>query len=317
MLQILGLLIACTENVKLSPDTNEDGIINNNEKWLDDCPIDKPELRMVDVGDVTLQVACQGSGPTIILLHGFPEFWYSWQKTMNELSGSYRLIAPDQRGYNISDKPSEISAYESATLVSDISQLIRKVSEESVVMVGHDWGGPIAWGTAHENPDMVRLMISANGPHPDIMTHLLLTDPEQQAASNYMDWFIQEGTEDTLIENDCAMLDSFFTGVLDTEELEIYHEAWLQENAIRSGLNWYRANLAENRAMIQDVTIDVPTLVLWGLDDTALLPQQLDGLDEYVSNLEVVTFEGVSHWIEHEIPTEIASEMNRFIQSYD
>ena len=112
-------------------------------------------------------------------------------------------------------------------------------------MVGHDWGGPIAWGATHENPDMVRLMISANGPHPDIMTNLLLTDPEQQAASSYMDWFIQEGTEDALIDNDCAMLDSFFTGVLDEEELEIYHDAWLQENAIKSGLHWYRANLAE------------------------------------------------------------------------
>ena len=317
MLYLLGLLISCTGSIQTDPDTNDDGIINNDEQWLEDCPIESPELRMVDVGDVTLQVACQGKGPTIVLLHGFPEFWYSWKKTMNELAGSYRLIVPDQRGYNISDKPSEIASYESATLVSDISHLISKVSEDPVVMVGHDWGGPIAWGTTHDNPDMVRLMISANGPHPDIMTNLLLTDPEQQEASSYMDWFIQEDTEETLINNDCAMLDSFFDGVLDEEEREVYHEAWLQEDAIKSGLNWYRANLAENGAMISDVTIDVPTLVLWGLADTALLPQQLDGLDAYAPDIEVVTYEGVSHWIEHEIPTEIAFEMDAFIQSHN
>ena len=316
MFYLLALFTACSGTAQNTPDTNNDGVINNDERWLSDCPIESPELRMVDVGDVTLQVACQGKGPTIILLHGFPEFWYSWQKTMNELADSYRLIVPDQRGYNISEKPSEITDYESATLVSDISGVISRVSEEPVVMVGHDWGGPIAWGAAHENPDMVRLMISANGPHPDIMTHLLLTDPEQQEASRYMDWFIQEGTEETLLENDCAMLDSFFAGVLDDDELEVYHEAWLQENAIKSGLNWYRANLSEDGAMISNVTIDVPTLVLWGLADTALLPQQLNGLEEYAPDLQIVTYEGVSHWIEHEIPTEIASEMDAFIQAH-
>lgn len=311
----IGFIISCTASKIQDGDQNEDGIINGTERWTTDCPVDTPEFRLVDVGDVTLNVACQGSGPTVVLLHGFPEFWYSWQKTMNEMAGSYRLIVPDQRGYNLSDKPSNISDYNSSTLVQDISRLIHTVSEEPVVVVGHDWGGPIAWGVAHENPDTVRMMISANGPHPDIMLNLLATDEEQQEASSYVDFFVAEGSEETLIANDCAVLDSFFTGVLEEEELDIYHEAWLREDAIKSGLHWYRANFIEYGAMISDITIDVPTLVLWGLDDTALLPQQLIGLEEYAPDIQIIEYEGVSHWIEHEIPEKIAQEIDSFIQS--
>ena len=272
---------------------------------------------MVDVGDINLHVACQGAGPTIFLLHGFPEFWYSWQKTMDILAQSYRVIAPDQRGYNLSDKPPNVSDYTLEHLSSDIGHLINRMSEEPIVMVGHDWGGPVAWTTAHENPDTVRLMVSTNGPHPDVMTHLLETDPEQQQASSYIDWFVLEGTEDLLIANDCAALDDFFGDLLSASDLERYHEAWLQDDAIKSGLHWYRAHFGEMEGNLPtNVTIDVPTLVLWGLDDTALLPQQVDGLEAYAPDVEVLTYEGISHWIEHEMPEEIAAQIDRFIQEH-
>jgi pimeloyl-ACP methyl ester carboxylesterase len=317
MIFSFGLLVysSCTEKKPISSDLNEDDIINDSENWFDDCSIDTPEMRMIDVGDVQLHVACQGSGPTIVLLHGFPEFWYSWQKTMDELSMDYRLIAPDQRGYNLSDKPFGIRDYELSKLVGDIGALIDRVSEDPVVMVGHDWGGPVAWATSHEYPEKIRLMISANGPHPDVMADLLMNDSEQQEASGYIDWFVEEGTEEQLIGNDFAILSSWFRGVVSEDELLRYKEAWGMPDAIKSGLHWYRASFGAD-GMQMGATIEMPTLVLWGLDDTSLLPQQLDGLEDFVPNLEIVTYEGVSHWIEHEIPKEIAEEMRSFIESH-
>ena len=127
-----------------------------------------------------------------------------------------------------------------------------------------------------------------------------------------MSWFAATGTENVLMANDFAILSSFFDGILTVNDLEVYKEAWGQENAIWGGLNWYRAASFDSAAT--QVTIDVPTLVLWGLDDTALLPQNLDGLDEYVPDLEIITYEEVSHWIEHEIPLEISQEIRRFVQ---
>jgi pimeloyl-ACP methyl ester carboxylesterase len=303
----------CAEdnNTELA-DVNMDSVINEDEQWLCDCNASEPEFHMVDVGAINMHVACQGAGPTIILLHGFPEFWYSWQKVMNELAADFRLIVPDQRGYNLSDKPGAVSDYVIDSLLTDIGALIDRVSTEPVVIVGHDWGGPVAWETAHAFREKVRLMISANGPHPNVFGNLLAGDSEQQEASSYMSWFAATGTENLLMANDFAILASFFDGILTANELEVYKEAWGQENAIWGGLNWYRAASFDSAAT--QVTIDVPTLVLWGLDDTALLPQNLDGLDEYVPDLEIITYEEVSHWIEHEIPLEISQEIRRFVQ---
>ena len=307
--------LGCIEdNNTESADENGDGVINENEQWLCDCNESYPEFHMVDVGTINLHVACQGSGPTIIMLHGFPEFWYSWQKVMNELSSDFRLIVPDQRGYNLTDKPDNIADYVIDSLVTDIGALIHRVSNESIVILGHDWGGPVAWETAHVFEDEVRLMISANGPHPTVLSNLLAQDSEQQEASSYMSFFSSTGSENILMANDFSMLASFFDGILTANELEAYKVAWGQENAIWGGLNWYRAASFDTSDV--PITINVPTLVLWGLDDTALLPQNLDGLDQYVSDLEIVPYEGVSHWIEHEVPVDISQDIRRFVQEH-
>jgi len=283
------------------------------ETWHEACPSGEREQRLIDVGDVTLNVACRGAGPTVVFLHGFPEFHFSWNKVMDELVDDYRLIAPDQRGYNLSDKPSEVEAYELPALVDDILQLLPIVSAEPVILVAHDWGGPVGWLVAHHADAHIRALVATNGPHPIRFAELLETDPEQQAASQYMDFFRSAGAEAILTP---AFWAGEFSAFLSDEELEIYRQAWEQPGAITGGLNWYRANLitsASVDAIMADLspTVPVPTVVMWGLDDDAVLAKNAEGLEPHVPDLEVETFAGVDHWIEHHIPGEIADAIRR------
>jgi len=263
---------------------------------------------MIDVGDVTLNVACRGDGPVVVLLHGFPEWSYAWDPVMDELAGEYRLIAPDQRGYNTSDKPEDVEDYELLTLTGDILALLPLVSDDPVLVVAHDWGGPVGWTVAHTPGAHIRGLLAANGPHPARLAELLATDKEQQAASSYMDLFRGESAESILTPE---FLATWFTDVLSEEDLALYVEAWSQPGAITGGLNWYRANDLEPAsvdAVMADLseTVQVPVLVQWGLADDALLPQNAEELDAFAPDLEVELLDGVDHWIEHRAPEEVA-----------
>ena len=276
--------------------------------WHDDCPADEREQRMIDVGDVTLNVACRGSGQTIVFLHGFPEFHYGWDKVMDELALEYRLIAPDQRGYNLSDKPEEVDDYTIPHLTQDIVNLLPLVSADPVILVAHDWGGPIGWMVAHTPDAHIRGFIAANGPHPLRFSYLIENDPAQEAASGYMSFFRSPGAETILTADYWS---NSFSEFLSDEDLAIYREAWSQPGAMTGGLNWYRANsldYAETEALMAGLLpkVTVPTAVMWGLDDSAVLATNAEGLDAYVEDLEVETFEGVDHWIGHRIPAEVA-----------
>ena len=276
--------------------------------WHDDCPADEREQRMIDVGDVTLNVACRGSGQTIVFLHGFPEFHYGWDKVMDELALDYRLVAPDQRGYNLSDKPEEVDDYTIPHLTQDIVNLLPLVSPDPVILVAHDWGGPIGWMVAHTPDAHIRGFIAANGPHPLRFSYLIENDPAQEAASGYMGFFRSSGAEAVLTADYWS---TSFSEFLSDEDLAIYREAWSQPGAMTGGLNWYRANsldYAETQALMTDLLpkVKVPTTVMWGLDDSAVLATNAEGLGAYVEDLEVETFEGVDHWIGHRIPAEVA-----------
>jgi pimeloyl-ACP methyl ester carboxylesterase len=263
---------------------------------------------MIDVGEVSLNVGCMGDGPVVVLLHGFPEFHYAWRQVMEELAGEYRLIVPDQRGYNLSDKPEAVDAYTLDLLTADIVNLIPQVSAEPVLVVAHDWGGPVGWMTAHHPQAQVRGILATNGPHPARFAELIANDPAQQAASAYMDFFRSPGAEDFLTPE---FLGSDFFPFLSEADLAVYTEAWSQPGAITGGLNWYRANSLEPddiAAVMATVnpTVEVPATVMWGLDDDAVLPSNAEGLEPWVTDLEVETFAGVDHWIEHRIPEEVA-----------
>lgn len=280
-------------------------------RWLEDCPADTFETRRVELEGVSLSVVCRGSGPTVLLLHGFPEFSLSWSEVMDALAGEFRLIAPDQRGYNTSDKPEAVEDYVLGLLVEDMVQLIDHVSDDPVLVVGHDWGGPVAWGLAHHQTANVRGMLSTNGPHPVRIAHLLATDEAQQEASSYFETFRSDNAERFITPR---TIEAFFDGAISEDLLPAYREAWAQPGAITGGLNWYRANAFDVMSMTEvspalSETIAVPVAVLWGLADTALLPQNAEGLDVFAGDITVRTLEGVDHWIEHRAPEEVAAEV--------
>jgi pimeloyl-ACP methyl ester carboxylesterase len=276
--------------------------------WTDPCPVDRIETRMMDVGAVQLHVGCMGDGPVVVLLHGFPEFHYAWRQVMESLAGDYRLIVPDQRGYNLSDKPEDVEAYALPLLAQDIVELIPRVSDEPVLLVAHDWGGPVGWLTAHHPAARVRGILATNGPHPARFADLIANDPAQQEASAYMAFFRSAEAEAYLTPE---RLGQDLFPFLSEADLAVYTEAWSQPGAITGGLNWYRANSLEPddiAAVMAAVnpTVEVPATVMWGLDDDAVLASNAEGLDPWVSDLEVETFPGVDHWIEHRIPDEVA-----------
>ena len=225
---------------------------------------------------------------------------------IRDRAGEFRLIAPDQRGYNTSDKPEDVAAYALPALVEDIMRLLPMVSAEPVILVAHDWGGPVGWLVAHDPAAHVRGFLSTNGPHPLRIAALLESDPAQQEASSYMAFFRTPLATDYLT---VEVLREMFAGVLSAEELTVYEAAWSQPGAIDAGLNWYRANelsVGATDGLLAAPTVTVPTTVLWGLEDEALLPQNAEGLEAYVDDLQVQTFEGVDHWIAHRVPEAIA-----------
>ena len=282
--------------------------------WTEDCPADTPEYRMVNVGQVSLNVACQGSGPTVVLLHGFPEFSLAWQKLMDELAADYRLIVPDQRGYNLSDKPEGVENYTIDKLVADVAGLIDHVSDEPVALLGHDWGGAVAWVVGNQLTTRVNKLMIANGPHPDVFARELANNPDQQEASSYINALLTPGSETFMAANDYALLASAFAGSLSDEELVLYKAAWGQEGALLGMVNWYRANITEAGTFDgENVTVDTPTLVMWGMKDAALLAGNLVGLEEFVSDLTVVEFADATHWIGHEQPKELARVMKEWL----
>ena len=282
--------------------------------WKEACPTDEPEYRMVQLNDVSLNVACMGSGPVVVLLHGFPEYHLGWKGVMEELATDHRVIVPDQRGYNLSDKPEGLAAYEIQHLVADIVQLIDQVSDEPVVVVGHDWGGIVAWSLGALAADKLSHLVIANSPHPNVFARELDENPEQKAASGYISFFMGE-VDGLLAANDFELLaNTVFTDAFTDEEIAAYKVAWGQPGALTAMLNWYRANFADGKPKTPtDINVDtVPTLVLWGLADTALLAGNLVGLDQYVADLTIRAFPLATHWINHEYAAEVGQAIRDF-----
>lgn len=307
----LCLLFACTGAPVLSDDSGAGSAA------IDDCSTDSPNMGEAQLSEVRLDYACQGTSaegePTILMLHGFPEFWMGWSKVMDLLAQDHRVIAPDQRGYNTSDKPAEIGDYALDHLVGDIDELIDWIGGP-VILVGHDWGGAVSWAVASDHPEQVEKLVIMNAPHMNVFLEQLQTNPEQVAAFSYVDLFVQPGTEDLLVANDFAVLSGLFAGVLSEEELVDYKAAWGQERAIEGGLNWYRANFEDSLPVVdRELVVEVPTLVLWGMEDTALLPSNLEALPDYVADLQIQEVPGATHWIAHEVPEVVAEAIEGFV----
>ena len=291
------------------------------------------EFRRVGLSTgVTLNVGFAGpeDAPTVILLHGFPESHRTWREVAPRLEDKFRLIMPDQRGFAGSDLPQDVSEYSADKLIGDIFALADTLDLESFDLVGHDWGGAIAWPAALRNdPRLTRLAI-VNAPHPLIFQKSLIEDADQRAASQYMTWFRTPGADKAI---EAMGLDVFFDktmgGHVDLTKLpeaerQQYLADWSQPGAMMAMLNWYRGSKlvvpppgvtvpVPDWVLGAFPSIKVPTLVIWGMNDTALLPIQLDGLDRLVDDLTVVRLPGVGHFGPWEAGEQVAAALRDFL----
>ncbi len=275
--------------------------------------------RYADVNGVRLHYAEAGDGKLILFLHGFPEFWYAWKDQLSEFGKDHRAVAVDMRGYNLSSKPPEVEAYRLATLVEDIKQLADHLGAKRFVLVGHDWGGVVAWSFAIAHPDRLEKLVIINAPHPAIFGREIATNPAQQQASQYMSQFRAPGAEAALSANNYAALadgilgEGIKQGYITEQDRVAYIEAWSQPGALTGGLNYYRAmggasgpgaggapNAGSGAPSAASFAVRVPTLVIWGERDQFLLTGNLKGLEEFVPDLRIEQVPDAGHWIVHQ-----------------
>jgi len=290
------------------------------------------EHRYADLSNgMRLHYACAGTGPLIVFVHGFPEFWYEWKDQLAEFGRDHFVVAPDMRGYNLSGKPEEVKAYRAKHLVEDLRLLIDQLGGKPCVLVAHDWGGAVAWNFAAQYPDYLRRLVIINAPHPVVFARELRSNPAQQKASAYMNLFRSDKAERVLAENNCSRLsrmtlDSWASngGAATRADREAYLSAWSQPGALSGGLNYYRASplhppeahsapgaTAPELDAVQ-FHVRVPTLVIWGERDEALLPGNLDGLETFVEDLRVRRVPDATHWIVHERPQLVNALIREF-----
>ena len=271
-----------------------------------------------------------GRGPLVLCVHGFPEFWYGWRHQLADLGRDHCAVAPDMRGYNLSSKPPAVEDYRVKHLVEDLRQLAHHLAPgEKFVLCGHDWGGATAWAYALQHPGTLRGLVIANAPHPALFNRELRDNPAQRKASEYMLMFRSPEAEATLAAGDFAMLEKMVLGwglqkgTLSPEDRARYRAAWAQPGALTGGLNYYRAAAAgparpgEALSALpipkEHLTVRVPTLVIWGERDTALLTGLIDGLEEYVPRLTLRRIPEATHWVLAEQPDLVNRHIREFL----
>jgi len=291
------------------------------------------EHQFVSVNGIKLHCAVAGkaidgkNAPLMLFLHGFPEFWAAWRKPMAHFAArGWLCVAPDLRGYNLSDKPEGVEPYKAKHLINDVLALGAHYSpERKFVLVAHDWGGAVAWAVAIGHPERLQRLVMINSPHPYAFWRELSNNPAQQKASEYMNVFRLPKAERVLSDNGYARLLAAFQHLSPEWRAELV-AAWSQPGALTGGLNYYRASplypataddagAKKLQFRPQDFMVRVPTLVLWGERDTALLPGLLDGLDACVPDLRMVRSPAASHWIVHEQPELVCSEIEGFLKA--
>ena len=290
----------------------------------------KQEHRYAEVNGQRLHYVTVGTGKLMLFVHGFPEFWYEWHKQLDEFGKDHQAVALDMRGYNLSSKPKDVADYRAKHLIEDLRALIEHLGYKKCILVAHDWGGAVAWTFAASLAEYVEKLVIINAPHTATFARELSHNPAQQAASQYMLLFRMDKAERVMTENNYARLVGMLksagsTGAwLTDEDKSRYIEAWSQPGAVTGGLNYYRASplyppSAEDpgASAIQidpeRVIVRMPTLVIWGDADNALLPSLLDGLDQFVPNLTLKRIPNGSHWVIHEQPELVNEHIRAFI----
>jgi pimeloyl-ACP methyl ester carboxylesterase len=265
----------------------------------------------VDSNGVKIHYATIGSGPLIVMIHGFPDYWYTWRKQMEGLSDKYQVVAIDQRGYNLSDKPEGVENYAIPLLVGDVIAVIKHFGKDKAIIVGHDWGGAVAWALALSAPQYVDRLIILNLPHPRGITRELAHNPKQQAASEYARNFQKEGAENMIKPEQLAFW------VTDPDAKQKYIEAF-QRSSMKAMLSYYKANYP--REPYQEDTSPVvktqmPVLMFHGLKDTALLSDALNNTWDWMGkDLTLVTIPDSGHFVQQDAADLVTRTMRAWLE---
>jgi len=284
------------------------------------------EHRRIATNGITLHVAQAGpvDGDLVILLHGFPEFWWGWRHQIPALAHTgLRVLVPDQRGYNRSDKPLGRGAYRITTLAQDIVGLIDSTGRERAAIVGHDWGGAVAWWLATFHQHRVERVAVLNCPHPLVFSRTLRRSPAQLRRSWYMflfqlpwipEWMSSRGGCAALVR---AMQATARPGTFSDADLDAYRAAWSQPGALTAMLNWYRAALPTLLTRVPaDVRIEVAALLLWGTQDAFLGRDLVQPTMDLCGNGRVVFVEEATHWLTHEEPEQVNTLLTEFLHEH-
>lgn len=283
-----------------------------------------PEIgthRRVDVGEVGLHLVEAGAGPLVVFLHGFPEFWYSWRHQLPAVAAAgFRAVAPDLRGYNESDRPRRVADYRTARLVADVAGLIERLGGGPAVVVGHDWGGIVAWLVAMRRPDLVRGLVVMNAPHPGTFPRELRR-PRQLLRSWYTFFFqLPWLPEAVLRAGDYALLGRALRRgpAHSTGAVRRYKAAFARPGALSAAINYYRAAFQYRREAAEGVRpVRGPALVVWGDRDPFLNPHVLDGLPEWAPDARVVRLPQAGHWVQNDAPEAVNRALLAFLAGLD
>jgi pimeloyl-ACP methyl ester carboxylesterase len=278
--------------------------------------------QFITLKSVRLHTASAGQGSPVVLLHGFPEFWYSWRKQIPTLAeNGYEAIAPDLRGYNESSHPPGVAEYRAKLIVQDIAELIRTLPEQRAFVVGHDWGGVIAWRLAALHPELVRKLVILNAPHPAHYRRTLGTNPMQWLRSSYAGFFQLPYLPERLISaGDLALLERVFrretkhADAFTADDIAQYKQA--MRRGLTEPLNYYRAATRYPADLFgPPQEISVPTLVIWGERDPYLSVQLSRGLEHYVRDLRIKRLPDIGHWVQNDAAEEVNGLLLDFLDS--
>jgi pimeloyl-ACP methyl ester carboxylesterase len=292
----------------------------------------KFQSQYAEVNGIRLHYVSKGEGKLIMFVHGFPEFWAEWENQLDEFGKDHQAVAVDMRGYNLSSKPEDPEAYHVTDLIEDLRALAEYLGHQKFIMVAHDWGGAVAWSFAMRHPEWLEKLVIINSPHAAVFARELLENPAQQEASQYMLILRSAEAEQILSENNYERLLTMLVEFgskwnMTDDDREKYIEAWSQPGALTGGLNYYRVSplytpvSEEDRARIKSIQelphemfeVKVPTLVIWGEEDQALLTGNLVGLEDYVPDLTVKRIPDATHWVVHEQPEVVNGAIRQFI----
>ena len=280
------------------------------------------ETRHVNGQEIFLRHWGSPDLPPLLMLHGFPEYGGAWSELAARLCHRFHCIAPDQRGYGQSSAPEGIEPYAMAHLMADMAALIEDLSAEPITVLSHDWGASVGYALAMFRPELVSRLIVMNGVHPVPFQRALAAGGPQTASSQYINHLRREGSSKHLTKDDFAGLLSLFAGKmdlswLDDDRREAYRAEWSRPGRLRAMINWYRASPLQVAQPGKPITglpdfpverlkVRCPHLLIWGMDDNALLPEATEGLEEFAPDLTRVEISGADHWLHHQKPDEVA-----------